>query len=123
MVAVAGLVAQLVDGVAQEHKAEVVGPFLLVFLAIWWTWMNVTWFASSYDTDDVPYRLLTLLRMGGVLVLAAGVLSAFGARDSRAVTLGYLVMASRPRGADHCRGGRRDSGALTPTRHRHLTHR
>ena len=34
--------------------------------------MNFTWFASSYDTDDVVYRLLTLLQMAGVLVLAAG---------------------------------------------------
>jgi low temperature requirement protein LtrA len=54
--------------------------------------MNFTWFASSYDTDDVPYRLLTMLQMGGVLVLAAGVPSAFADGDYRAVTLGYLVM-------------------------------
>jgi hypothetical protein len=33
-----------------------------VFFVIRWAWMNVTWFASSYDTDDVPYRLLTLLQ-------------------------------------------------------------
>jgi hypothetical protein len=39
-----------------------VGPFLLVFFAIWWAWMNFTWFATSHDTDDVPYRLLTLLQ-------------------------------------------------------------
>ncbi len=48
-------------------------PFLQVFFAIWWAWMNFTWFASSFDTDDVPYRLLTLVQMAGVLVLAAGV--------------------------------------------------
>ena len=45
----------------------------MVFFAIWWAWMNFTWFASAYDTDDVPYRLLTLVQMAGVLVLAAGV--------------------------------------------------
>jgi low temperature requirement protein LtrA len=92
VVAVAGIVAQLGHGVAEGHAAEVVGPFLQVFFAIWWAWMNFTWFASSYDTDDVPYRLLTLLQMCGVLVLAAGVPTAFGAGDFRAVTLGYLVM-------------------------------
>ena len=26
---------------------------LLVFIAIWLAWMNFTWFASAYDTDDV----------------------------------------------------------------------
>ena len=54
--------------------------------------MNFTWFASSYDTDDVPYRLLTLLQMGGVLLLAAGVPSAFATGDYTLVTLGFLVM-------------------------------
>jgi low temperature requirement A protein (LtrA) len=86
VVAIAAVVVQL------GHGVEVVGPFLQVFFAIWWAWMNFTWFASSYDTDDVPYRLLTLLQMSGVLVLAAGVPSAFGAGDYRAVTLGYLLM-------------------------------
>jgi low temperature requirement protein LtrA len=92
VVAVAAVVTQLGHGVAEGHATEVVAPFLQVFFAIWWAWMNFTWFASSYDTDDVPYRLLTLLQMGGVLVLAAGVPSAFSAGDYRAVTLGYLLM-------------------------------
>ena len=49
----------------------------MVFFAIWWAWMNFTWFASAYDTDDAPYRVLTLVQMAGVLVLAAGVPTAF----------------------------------------------
>jgi low temperature requirement protein LtrA len=92
VVAVAGIVAQLGHGVAEGHATEVVGPFLQVFFAIWWAWMNFTWFASSYDTDDVPYRLLTLLQMGGVLVLATGVPAAFDTGDYRAITSGYLLM-------------------------------
>ena len=27
--------------------------YALVFFAIWWAWMNYTWFASAYDNDDV----------------------------------------------------------------------
>ena len=34
--------------------------FAMVFFAIWWAWMNFTWFASAYDSDDVPYRLAVL---------------------------------------------------------------
>ena len=30
----------------------------MVFFAIWWAWMNFTWFASAYDNDDVLYRLV-----------------------------------------------------------------
>jgi low temperature requirement protein LtrA len=92
VVAVAAVVAQFGHEVAAGHASEAVGPFLQVFFAIWWAWMNFTWFASSYDTDDVPYRLLTLLQMSGVLVLAAGVPSAFGAGDYRGITFGYLIM-------------------------------
>ena len=92
VVAIAAVVVQLGHGIIDGHAAEVVGPFLQVFFAVWWAWMTFTWFASSYDTDDVPYRLLTLLQMGGVLVLAAGVPSAFADGDYRAITLGYLMM-------------------------------
>ncbi|MCU1446909.1 low temperature requirement protein A [Cryobacterium sp.] len=88
VVAVAQLVVQLAHGIEGGHGAEAVGPFLMVFFAIWWAWMNFTWFASAYDTDDVPDRLLTMLQMGGVLVLAAGVPAAFDDQDFRAITLG-----------------------------------
>ena len=92
VVAIAALTAQLGHGIAAGHALDELAPFLQVFFAIWWAWMNFTWFASSYDTDDVPYRLLTMLQMAGVLVLAAGVPTAFADDDFRAVTLGYLVM-------------------------------
>ena len=92
VVAVAQLVVQLAHGLEGGHAADEVGPFLMVFFAIWWAWMNFTWFASAYDTDDVPYRLLTMLQMGGVLVLAAGVPAAFVDQDFRAITVGYLIM-------------------------------
>ena len=92
VVAVASITAQLAHGIEGGHGRDVFTPFLQVFFAIWWAWMNFTWFASSYDTDDVPYRLLTLLQMAGVLVLAAGVPSAVNNTDYRTVTIGYLIM-------------------------------
>jgi len=92
VVAVGSLVAQLAHQVAEGHAAEVIGPFLMVFFAIWWAWNQFTWLASAYDTDDALYRVFTLVQMGGVLVLAAGVPGAFTAQDFGAITLGYLVM-------------------------------
>ena len=92
VVAIALVAAQLAHGIAGGHALEELGPYLMVFFAIWWAWMNFTWFASAYDTDDVPYRVLVLLQMGGVLVLAAGVPSAFEDQDFTAVTVGYLIM-------------------------------
>lgn len=92
VVAVAQLVVQLAHAIEEGHLTETLLPFGMVFFAIWWAWMNFTWFASGYDTDDVPYRLLTMAQMGGVLVLAAGVPTAFEEGDFRAITIGYAIM-------------------------------
>jgi low temperature requirement protein LtrA len=92
VVAVSQIARELGNGIADDHSGDAIPAYLMVFFAIWWAWMNFTWFASAYDTDDVPYRLLTLVQMGGVLVLAAGVPGAFERRDFTAVTLGYVVM-------------------------------
>ncbi|OXM64695.1 low temperature requirement protein A [Amycolatopsis vastitatis] len=91
VVAVAAATDELAHGIAGGHGWAALGGFLQVFFAIWWAWMNFTWFASSYDTDDVAYRLLTMVQMTGVLVLAAGVPAAAGS-DYRAVTAGYVLM-------------------------------
>ena len=40
--------------------------------AIVWAWINFSWFASAYDTDDWVYRLTTMLQMVGVVILALG---------------------------------------------------
>ncbi|MGW3099651.1 low temperature requirement protein A [Streptomyces sp. NPDC001102] len=66
--------------------------YALVFFAIWWAWMNFTWFASAFDTDDVPYRLLTLIQIVGALVMAAGIAKALGHGNFTVITWGYVVM-------------------------------
>lgn len=83
---------------AQLHHAEGAGHalatlpgFLLAFFAIWWAWMNYTWFGSAYDNDDATYRVLTLLQMAGVLVFATGVPGLFEGRTALAVA-GYAAM-------------------------------
>jgi low temperature requirement protein LtrA len=91
VVAVAAATAELAHGIADGHGLPALAGFCQVFFAIWWAWMNFTWFASSYDTDDVAYRLLTMVQMAGVLVLAAGVPAA-AAGDYLAVTAGYFLM-------------------------------
>ncbi|GAA2231833.1 low temperature requirement protein A [Herbiconiux moechotypicola] len=92
VVAVSSIVGQVAHAIEGDHLAEAVPNYLMVFFAIWWAWLNFTWFASAYDTDDVPYRLLTMLQMGGVLVLAAGVPGAFGEGDYTLITVGYFIM-------------------------------
>ncbi|NEM60364.1 low temperature requirement protein A, partial [Escherichia coli] len=66
--------------------------YLMVFFAIWWAWMNFTWFASAFDTDDWLYRVHTIVQMAGVLVLAAAVHAAMVDFDFLVVTWGYVIM-------------------------------
>jgi low temperature requirement protein LtrA len=92
VVAIGQVAAQLAHSISSGEPLQGVGPFLMVFFAIWWAWMNFTWFASAYDTDDVLYRVFTLVQMAGVLVLAAGVPAAFEDQNFTAITIGYLIM-------------------------------
>ncbi|MET9929499.1 MULTISPECIES: low temperature requirement protein A [unclassified Streptomyces] len=92
VVAVAQAGAELVHAVAEDHAGTGVANYAMVFFAIWWAWMNFTWFASAYDNDDVLYRVVTLVQIAGVLILAAGVSRAFAEHDFLVVYLGYVVM-------------------------------
>jgi low temperature requirement protein LtrA len=92
VVAIAQVAGQLAHAGEDGHLLSRLPLYCMVFFAIWWAWMNFTWFASAYDTDDVPYRLMTLVQMGGVLVLAAGVPAAFEHENFTAIIVGYLIM-------------------------------
>ncbi|MFD7403289.1 low temperature requirement protein A [Streptomyces sp. NPDC059866] len=92
VVAVAQAGIQLVHAVAEGHAGEGILNYAMVFFAIWWAWMNFTWFASAYDNDDALYRVVTLVQIAGVLVLAAGISRAFEDHDFLFVWLGYVVM-------------------------------
>jgi low temperature requirement protein LtrA len=91
VVAVAQAAAPLHHSVAEHDVAHALEGYLTAFFAIWWAWMNFTWFASAYDTDDDVYRITTFVQIAGALVLAAGIGPAFEG-DYRVVTSGYVIM-------------------------------
>ncbi|MEO9239076.1 MAG: low temperature requirement protein A, partial [Jatrophihabitantaceae bacterium] len=92
VVAVGRVATELAGSIAEDRPWHGLASYLMVFFAIWWAWVNFTWFASAFDTDDVGYRLLTLLQMAGVLVLAANIGSAFEHGDYAGLVLGYVIM-------------------------------
>jgi low temperature requirement protein LtrA len=83
---------------AEEHIAAGLGGFVFAVFAISWAWINFSWFASAYDTDDWLFRLLTMVQMVGVLILALGLPAMFdslehgGHVDNSVMVLGYVVM-------------------------------
>jgi len=66
--------------------------------AVTWAWINYSWLASAYDTDDAFFRVATLVIMVGVLIVALGVPNVFHSVgeghifDNTAMVAGYVVM-------------------------------
>ncbi|NLU73901.1 low temperature requirement protein A [Streptomyces sp. HNM0575] len=83
---------------AEGHPAQAVAAFALAMFAISVAWINFSWFASAFGTDDWLHRALTMLQMVGVVVLALGLPAMFHSVDEgeqldlRIMVLGYVVM-------------------------------
>lgn len=92
VIAVSIAATNLHDTVTAGHLGEGLVTYLMIFFAIWWAWMNFTWFATSFDTDDWFYRVLTIVQMGGVLILAAGIAPAFADGSFTLIVIGYVLM-------------------------------
>ena len=66
--------------------------------AVVWAWINYSWLASAYDTDDIFFRLATMVIMIGVLVVALGVPAVFHSidegvyLDNGVMVAGYVIM-------------------------------
>lgn len=92
VVAVSIASAQLHHALSHGDFVHGITSYAMVFFAVWWAWMNFTWFATSFGTDDWLYRITTIVQMGGVLVFAAGIPTAFEQGDFTIAVLGYIVM-------------------------------
>ena len=92
VVAVSQAAAELHHALFDRHFFDATLGFAMAFFGIWWAWVNFAWFASGHDSDDLPYRLLTLVQIAGVLVYAAGVHESFTTYDFTTVVAGYVIM-------------------------------
>jgi low temperature requirement protein LtrA len=86
--AVAGLHHFAVEGNFQDG----IQRYAVSFFAIWWAWVNFSWFASAFDTDDIAYRLAVLVQIGGNLTIAAGIPRYFDHMDPTVTVIGYVIM-------------------------------
>jgi len=83
---------------AEGHVSAGLAAFAFATFAICWAWINFSWFASAYDTDDWVYRLLTMLQMVGVIILSLGLPAMYasmaegGHIDNQVMVAGYVVM-------------------------------
>jgi low temperature requirement protein LtrA len=84
--------------VADDHVAAGIAGFAFASFAASWAWINYSWFASAYDTDDWVFRLSTMVQMVGVIVLALGLPEMFASidhgdtLDNDVMVAGYVLM-------------------------------
>ena len=89
---------ELARYLADGHIRPGILGFVFATFAVSWAWINYSWFASAYDTDDWVFRLATMVQMVGVIVLALGLQQAFASiargdvLDNGVMVAGYVVM-------------------------------
>lgn len=90
--------SQLAHALSLGHIWPGILAFVFTMFAAIWAWMNYTWFASAYDTDDWLVRIAVLVQMIGVLLLALGIPQVFAGFEhgwqvnNQILVAGYVVM-------------------------------
>jgi low temperature requirement protein LtrA len=90
--------SQFAHEIAEAHIGAGLLGFSFAMFAVIWAWINFTWFASAYDTDDWVFRVVTMVQIVGVLVLAMGIEPMFHSLvegnhvDNRVIVGGYVLM-------------------------------
>ena len=90
--------SQFAHEIAEAHFAAGLLGFAFAMFAVIWAWINFTWFASAYDTDDWIFRVVTMVQLLGVLILAMGIEPLFHSLvegdhvDNAVMVGGYVIM-------------------------------
>lgn len=90
--------SQFAHLLAEGHYGNALFGFAFTCFGICWAWINFSWFASAYDTDDWIFRLTTMIQMIGVLIFALGIRPLFASLEhgphfnNSIIVLGYVVM-------------------------------
>jgi low temperature requirement protein LtrA len=83
---------ELAHYVAETHVGAGLLGFAFATFAVTLAWLNYSWFASAYDTDDWVFRLATMVQMVGVIVLSLGLPQMFASVDhSDTLNIGVMV--------------------------------
>ncbi|TXK17804.1 low temperature requirement protein A [Homoserinibacter sp. GY 40078] len=88
---------QLAHAIAFGHTVDGLLAFAFTTFAVSWAWINFSWWASAFDTDDWFVRICTLVQMVGVILLALGIPEVFqsvehGDFHNEVMVTGYVIM-------------------------------
>lgn len=89
---------QLAHGIAEGFAFSTALGFGFAMVAIVLAWINYSWFASAFDTDDWLFRVMTIVQMSGVVVLSIGLPQMFASFEhgepvaNEVMVAGYVIM-------------------------------
>lgn len=92
VIALASATAAFHHAISYGHGPDLLLNFCFMIAAIWWRWVNHTWFASAFDNDDAVYRIFTIVIMSGYLLFAAGTTHILETMDFTYGLVGWIVM-------------------------------
>lgn len=87
VVGVASLGHVLIDNLTMHGFVQ----FLLLFVALWISWIGHTFYNDRFDTDDSIHRLLAYVQMIGVLLFSISLHDVFG-ETFYAVAIAYCII-------------------------------
>ncbi len=83
---------------AEGHYRAALAGFAIGIFSVIWAWINYSWFASAYDTDDWAFRVATMVIMVGAVILSLGLPDLFHSIDdgtyvdNGVIVIGYVMM-------------------------------
>lgn len=92
VIAIAAVTETLHHGISGGHGLQTFVGFAAMFIALWWTWMNFTWFASAFDNGDALYVATVMVIMSGALIFAGGISSITATMNFSFGLLGWIIM-------------------------------
>src|SRR5687768_18529472 len=71
-------ITQLSHGLLEHLDLRGLAETMVLLLAVWWAWNYTTWATNWLNPDSTACRLMLIGVMGGGLVMAASIPTAFG---------------------------------------------
>ena len=86
------VVAQVGTPLATDYSFRGLARYALLLLVIWWAWNGYAVYATRFDNDDAPQRVMTFLQMVAVIFMAANAEDALDSVSSAGFAAAYALM-------------------------------
>jgi low temperature requirement protein LtrA len=86
------VVAQVGTPLATDYSFHGLARYAFLLLVIWWAWNGYAVYATRFDSDDAPQRVMTFLQMIAVIFMAANAEDGLDSVSSAGFAAAYAVM-------------------------------